>query len=141
MCIFSKQQLGFSYIEVLVATMLIAITLVPALEALQGAIAGAEVHEDLATQQYYLQSKLEEVLAKSFNQLDAAALAAGSSTVATSYSDVSGTANRRLVYLSKYDADNADSDNNGFTGVDDNLLWVRVEIENTSLSFETLTNK
>ncbi len=141
MCRYSKQQLGFSYVEVLVATVLIAITLVPALEALQGAIAGSEVHEELTTKQYYLQSKLEEVLAKSFGDLEAAALAAGSNTVATSFSDVIGAANRRIVYLSKYDVDNADSDNNYFTGVEDDLLWVRVEIENTSLSFETLTNK
>ncbi len=137
----SKRQTGFSYIEVLIATVLISITLIPALEALHGAIAGSERHKNITTQQYYLQSKLEEVLAKSFDQLDAAALAAGSNAVATSFSDVSGATNRRLVYLSKYDADNADSDNNGFTGVDEDLLWVRVEIESTSLSFETLTNK
>ena len=62
-------------------------------------------------------------------------------TVPTSYSDVSGSTDRRLVYIAKYDADNADADDDGFTGVDDEILWVRVEIENTPFEFETLTKK
>ena len=136
-----KSLKGFSYIEVLVATVLIAVTLVPALQALEGALAGSKIHEDSSTQYYFLQSKLEETLAKSFDELNTAAVAAGSATVATNFSDAIGVSNRRVVYLSKYDADNVDADNNPFTGVDDDLLWVRVEIENTSLSFETLTNK
>lgn len=134
-------QTGFSYIEVLVAAVLISVTLVPALEALQGAVLGSEIHERVTTQQYYLSSKFEEVLAKSFDELDAAAIAAGNHTVASSYSDVSGATNRRIVYLSKYDGDNIDSDNDAFTGVDDDLLWLRVEIKNTPYALETLTNK
>ena len=138
---YPKRHKGFSYIEVLIATVLIAITLVPALDALQGAMLGSAMHENATSQQYHLQSKLEEVLAKSFDELDAAAVIAGDHTVVTSFSDSIGATDRRLVYLSKYDGDNADSDNNYFTGVDKDLLWVRVEIENTSYSFETLSNK
>ena len=135
-----KQQRGISYIEVLVALVLISVTLVPALEALQGAMVGAEVHEDLTQQKFNLQSKLEDVLAKSFTELITVADIAGSNTVATSYSDAAGVTNRRLVYLAKYDVDNIDADNNPFTGVEDDILWVRVEIENSALSFETLTS-
>ncbi len=135
-----KKFSGFSYVEVLIATVLIAITLVPALEALQGSMMGSEVHENISIQQYQLQSKLEEILAKSFDELESAAIVAGSHTVATSLSDAMGVANRRVVFLSKYDGDNADSDSNPFTGMDEDLLWVRVEIENTSYSYETLTN-
>lgn len=134
-------QTGFSYVEVLVATVLISITLVPALEALQGAVSGSELHERVTIQQYHLRNKLEEVLAKSFDELDAVAIAAGSHSVASSYSDLIGATDRRLVYLSKYDGDNVDSDNDVFTGVDDDLLWLRVEIENTPYALETLTNK
>ncbi len=72
--------------------------------------------------------------------MESAAIVAGSHTVATSLSDAMGVANRRVVFLSKYDGDNADSDSNPFTGMDEDLLWVRVEIENTSYSYETLTN-
>lgn len=134
-------QMGFSYIEVLVAGVLISVTLVPALEALQGAVTGSELHERVTTQQYHLRNKLEEVLAKSFKELDIAAMAAGNHMVASSFSDTSGATDRRLVYLSKYDGDNVDSDNDAFTGVDDDLLWLRVEIENTPYALETLTNK
>jgi type II secretory pathway pseudopilin PulG len=136
-----KKIQGFSYVEVLVATVLIAITLVPALEALEGALIGSKVHETLSVQQYHLQTKLEEVLAQSFDSLNVAAAAAGSATVATSFSDGMGAINRRIVYLSRYDGDNADGDADPFTGVDNDLLWVRVEIENTAYAFETLTNK
>ncbi len=135
-----KRFSGFSYIEVLIATVLIAITLVPALEALRGSITGSEVHENISIQRYHLQSKLEEILAKSFDELESAAIVAGSNTVATSFSDAMGATDRRLVFIAKYDGDNADSDSNPFTGVDDNLLWVRAEIEGTSYSFETLIN-
>ncbi len=132
---------GFSYVEVLVATVFLAITLVPALETLEGALNGSQVHEALLTQQFHLQTKLEEVLAQSYDALDAVAVAAGSSTVPTSYSDAIGETHRRLVYLSKYDGDNVDGDGDPFTGVDDDLLWVRVEIEATEFSLETLTNR
>ena len=134
-------QQGFSYIEVLVAMVLLAITLIPALQGLEGALVGSKKHETITTQQYYLQSKFEDVLAQSFNDLDAAAIVAGSNTVPTSYSDLAGSNDRRLVFLAKYDGDNADADGDVFTGVDDNLIWVRVEIENTPYVLETLTNK
>ena len=132
-------QGGFSYIEILVATVLIAIALVPALEALQVGILGAEVHRDAAEERYHVAGKMEEMLAESFGQLDAAAAVAGSPSVVTSYSEVPGTHRRRLVYLSRYDGDNADSDDDPFTGTDDDLIWVRVEIESTAQSLESLT--
>ena len=49
-----------------------------------------------------------------------------------------GTPYRALVYLWRYDGDNADADNDPFTGIDPELLWMKVEIENSPLSFETL---
>ena len=72
--------------------------------------------------------------------MDAAALAAGDATVPTSFSDSAGTNDRRLVYLSRYDGDNADADDDPFTGVDDDLIWVRVAIENSTQALETLTS-
>ena len=75
---------GFSYIEVLVATVLLAITLVPAMQGLEGAIVGSKKHETITQQQYFLQSKFEEILTQPFDDLDAAAIAAGSSGSASS---------------------------------------------------------
>ena len=128
---------GLSQVEVLVATLLVALALVPALEALQTGILGGAVHESLATRAPHLAGKLEELLAQPFAALKAEALASGGS--ASSYSDAGGTPDRRLVFLSGYDADDADGDGDPTTGADSGLLWVRVEIEATSHVLETLT--
>ena len=45
---------GITYMEVLIATVLIVITLVPALEALQPGIAGSGIHETQAEDHYQL---------------------------------------------------------------------------------------
>ena len=42
---------------------------------------------------------------------------------------LAGTTERRLVFIARYDADNADGDGNRFTGGDAGLLWMRVSIE------------
>ena len=135
------RQAGVSYIEVLVATLLILISLGPMMDALRGAAPGAAAQEDAATQILHLTAMLEEVLAEPFTFLEAAAIAAGSETAASSYSDQAGAVNRRLVYLSLYDGDNADSDDDPFTGVDPGLMWVRTEIEGTLMSVETLLHQ
>ena len=68
-------------------------------------------------------------------------MAINNPTVAsTVYSDAAGATNRRLVYLSRYDADNADGDNDFFTGMDAGLVWVRVELEGTTQAIEGLTS-
>ena len=150
-------QQGISYIEVLVATVLIAITLVPAMQALQSGINGAGMHEDYVVDHYRLVSKFEEVLAKPFGTLLSESALAGSNTTETAYSDAAGVVKRRIVYLSFYDASNSDgdgdlftisdantdADNNPYTGidVDISLLWVRAEIEGTVHVMETLVSR
>ena len=136
---------GFSYIEVLVATVLIAIVLVPAMDALLPGMAGGGIHETRTEDHYKLLSKIEEVLAEPFADLDAAAIAAGSPTTATlSYSDTftypGGRQITRNIFLSRYDGDNADADDDPFTGVDEGLLWVQGVIAGSSLRIETLTS-
>ncbi len=134
-----RQQAGFSYLEVLVTTVLVALVMVPALDALSVGVMGARVHGILVEEQVHLASALEEVLAQAFASLDTEALAVDDSEVATGYSDAPGTTRRRLVYLARYDGDNDDGDADRFTGGDDGLLWIRVELENTELALETLT--
>lgn len=130
----SSSQSGLSYIEVLIATILVAVSLVPAVEALRGGIFGAGLHQAAAVDHYRLKAKMEEVLAEPYASLDAAAVAAGSETTPTSYSDPVGPSPRRLVYLARYDPGVP-----GFTATDTGLLWVRVDFDSRPGELETLT--
>ncbi len=138
----NKSVAGFSYIEVLVATVLIAVALVPAIEAFSPGIDSTGYSESLVEDRFQLIAKLEAVLATSFADIDTAATAAGGQTVASSYSDTvtypDGRQIIRNVFLSRYDGDNADANNNPFDGIDAGLIWVRVEIDGTPLSYESL---
>ena len=131
---------GFSYIEVLVATLLIAIALVPAIEALRTGVHGSAVHAGFAVNNFRVVDKLEETLARPFAELAAEADAVDdpNTLIPPPYSDPAGTVDRRRVFIARYDGDNADGDDDPFTGVDDGLLWVRVRINRTHYDVETL---
>lgn len=131
---YPRTQSGLSYIEVLIATILIAVSLVPAVEALRGGIFGASLHQDAAADHFELKAKMEEVLAEPYALLDAAALAAVTEKTPTSYSDPSGSSKRRLVYLARYDPGTQ-----GFTTFDTGVLWVHVRFESRAGELETLT--
>lgn len=138
-----RRQAGLSYTEVLVATVLIALLLVPALQALNTGMNSASAQQTLGEERHLLQAKLNEVLALPFATLDAAAQAAGSPATASGLSDTvtlsEGGSRARQVYLSRYDGDNADADGDPFTGADAGLIWVRVSLDGTVLATETLT--
>lgn len=131
-------QAGLSYVEALIAVSVLTLALVPALEMLQTAFTGAAAQETVVQWQQQLATRMESVLAEPFASLDDAALAAGSETTPSSYSDAAGGPDRLLVFLSRYDGDNADTDNDPFTGTDAGLLWARVAIENTPYELTTL---
>ena len=126
--------------ELLVATLLIAIMLVPALDAMQSGIQGSAIHTQLAQNQYRMISKMEQTLALPFSELLQQADLVADSTllIPEPYSDTAGTESRRLVYLARFDGDNTDADDDPFTGTDAGLLWVRVTIENGPRSLETV---
>ena len=141
---------GFSYVEVLVASTLVAIALVPAINALQSGILSTGAHQNLTVQHYQRLQKMAEIQAESYSELLAAAKAATNKSTPTSYSDAAGTNNRRVVYLALYDADadpftltdpNADLDNDLYTGSTTRLLWIRIETEGSTQSIETLMSK
>lgn len=138
----NQQQIGLSYIEVLVASVLIAVSLVPALEALQPGIQGSQIHEDNNEDHYQLVAKMEEVLAEPYIDIQAAALLAASPSTASSYSDTvtlhDGRQISRSVFLSHYDADNADADNDPFTGTEVDLIWIKVVIDNSHHALQSL---
>lgn len=136
-----KQEGGFSYTEALLAAVIVLAALVPALDALRGGLDAATVHEAAVADHYRVANRLEEVLAEPFGSLDLAAAAAGSETIPSSYSDPTGRPDRLLVFLSRYDSNNADGDGNGFTGQDDNLIWVRVSIAGTASELQALVTR
>lgn len=133
-----RMEAGLTLVEVLVAMALLAVLLVPAMRALQTGVIGADVHSDISSSYYRLTSRLEELLAEPFVDLSDAAIAAGAPTTATSYSEAAGPPGRLLIYLSLYDGDNADADNDPFTGTDSDLLWIRVDIEDTVYTLQTI---
>lgn len=134
----AKRQAGWSYGETLLAVVVLGVALAPALETLDTAFAGARVGATTALWQQRVATRLETLLAEPFASLDAAALAAGSATAPSGYSDPAGNPDRVLVFLSRYDGDNADGNGNPFDGTDAGLLWVRVAIENSPYELSTL---
>ena len=127
----SVQQRGLTLVEVLVTMVLLTIVLVPAIQALQTSMTGAAVHADLTSVHYRLMSRMEDVLAEPIASLEAAAIDAGSAFAPSSYSDAAGPPARLLVYLALFDGDNADADDDPFTGQDNGIVWVRVAAEGT----------
>ncbi len=136
----NHREAGLSYVEVLVATLLITIALVPMMEALGPGLQGAQIHRDRAGVHYALAGKLEEVLAQPFDDLDAAATAAGDYKLPTSYSDVAATVPHE-VFIWRYDVDNADADNDEFTGGEDDILWIRVATADGLTDLQTLISR
>lgn len=147
-----SRQSGLTFVEVLVAAVLLAVVLVPAIEALRTGMLGAEVHASTASDHYAALSRMEEVLAEPHSLLLTAASAAGHYKTPTGYSDTAGSAQRRVVFIGLYDADDTDGDGDPFTVPDPNLdgdndpytgyfgpLWLRVEIEGSVTAFESLT--
>ena len=131
---------GASYTEVLVATALLAIAIVPAVDSLRVGVVGSGVSRSQTVLHYRVAGRMEELLAEPFAELDAEAVALASpSTASNLYSDAAGTTDRRLVYLSRYDADDVDpADGDPFTGMDEGLLWIRVEVEASEIALERL---
>ena len=66
----AKHQRGLTYVEVLIATVLMVVALVPAIDALRPAIQGSGIHQSETALHYHLTAGLEDVLARPFGELD-----------------------------------------------------------------------
>jgi type II secretory pathway component PulJ len=122
-----KAQRGFSYVEILLSVVLLAVLLVPALEALQSAIAG-NANAALVSRHLALQDKMERVLSRPFADLYTQTYAPGGNTttsVSASLSDAVGTPARRNVVLYRYDASAA-----ALSAADTGLVFIAVYYEN-----------
>lgn len=133
------RERGFSYAEVLLSVMLLAILLVPAMQALNSAILGGS--NNLAARQFNLRNKMEEVLSKPFGKLYAETYLTGGNTitsVSASFSDASGAADRRIVVLYRFDAAT-----NALSSNDTGLLYVSVyyEAEGNANALNTLAGR
>jgi hypothetical protein len=126
-----------SYVEILIATLLITIALVPMMEALQPGLQGTQLNRQQSEIHFALKGKLESVLAEPFTDLDAAASAAGAATIATSYSDLGATVPHQL-FIWRYDIDDADNDGDVYTGGESDILWLRIASVDGSYSIQTL---
>ncbi len=133
---------GSAYVEVLVAVIVLMVCLVPALDALQTGIGSSNVSEDIVKHKHKLREHMNTLLVESFSVLDAEALVTGGPTVASPlFSEPSGSPDRVLVYLHRYDGDNADADNDPDTGGDAGLLMLRVMVEGGIQDVATLISE
>ena len=98
-------EAGFSYVEVLLATLIMTLALAPAIDGLMTGTLGASVHLEMAEEHFHVASLIEEILAQPFDRLDAEAVLVGSPLIATALCDAPGGARRRLVHLARYDGD------------------------------------
>ena len=130
-----QKRNGFSLVELLAATVLLGIVLVPALNAVQASLQTERVNRSALIDDYRLLGLAETVLAEPFERLSDAALGALQPTV---YSDAPGVVGRRLVFISAFDADNADGDDDDTTGADARILKVQVQIEGQAAVISTL---
>ena len=134
------RERGFSYVEVLLAMVLLVVLLVPAMQALQAGVANNQ-GEAVLTRELNLREKMETVLAKPFATLYAETYAPGgnsSTTVNALLSDTVGAADRRNVVLYRYDAASAALSSN-----DTGVLYIKVyyESDGSANALSTLTGK
>lgn len=127
---------GLAYLEVMVALVLIVIALVPALNALQTDTRGAPALVSIAARDALLRAKMEEVLAKPFDAVNAETFLSGGNTttsISTALSDAAGP-DRRIVILYR-------TDGTAVSASDTGLLRVRVAFEAGGTALETLKSK
>lgn len=127
---------GLAYLEVMVALVLVAMALVPALNALQIDTRGAPALVSIAARDALLRAKMEEVLAKPFDTINAETFLAGGNTttsVSTALSDAAGP-DRRIVILYR-------TDGTAVSASDTGLVRVRVAYEAGGTALETLKSK
>lgn len=130
-----RLQGGLSYVEVVVATILVVVALVPAMNALQGATIGSGVHQSEAVKQQQLQSKMEEVLARPFGELYAQTYLAGGNTVAPNAALSDGAVvGRRVVVLYRFSG-------SALTSADSGLLRIQVGFDAGGPTLDTLKGR
>ncbi len=129
---------GFSYVETLLALILLMILLVPAMNALSSALQGSAT--SVPERALSLREKMEDVLSRPYSELYAAtSISDTTSTIKTAYSDPAGTANRRVVVFYRCTTTTAHALTTSNTG----MLRVKVyfEADGSNNALETLVGR
>jgi len=139
-----RHQLGLSYIEVLIAVVIIAVCLAPATDALRDGVRSAGAQLAYTKNQQRLKSCFEVVLAKGFATLDTAAqanLGIPAAPVPAISLDPSCAndpdplhPDPLLMILYRYNG-------SAKTDEDTGLLWIKVAIEGSNLQLDTLKSR
>jgi Tfp pilus assembly protein PilV len=133
------RQHGFSYVEVLLSVILLAVLLVPALQALQSGIRDGAT-PSMAARPPLLRAKMEEVLSNPFPELYAETYVGGGNTtgINATFSDAVGATDRRVVVLYRYDVSTR-----ALSAGDTGLLYVSVyyAAESTANALNTLAGR
>ena len=128
--------MGLAYIEVIVALVIVVVALVPALNAMQSGLRGSQLLGAIAARDTSLRGKMEEVMAKPFDTLNAETFLSGGNTtasVSTALSDAAG-AERRIVILYR-------TDGSAVSASDTGLVRVRVAYEAGGTALESMRSK
>ena len=121
---------GFAYVEIMVAVLLLALCALPAANAIQNALAAADVVPAKAIELRCMRDTMETVLAEPYARL----LAAQKGTAPTAYSAAAGDGCiERKVFIGVYQ-----QNGNGDTATSTALLRVDVVSAQTNYSFTTL---
>ena len=136
----SLKQHGLTYTEVLLSAVLLAVLLVPALQALQTGVSSGATPA-MAARPPTLRAKSEEVLSHPFPDLYAETYQVGGNTgtaVSVNLSDAAGATDRRVVVIYRYDASAK-----ALSANDTGLLYVRVyyEAEGSANALNTLAGR
>lgn len=134
----TRRQQGSSYVEVIVAALLLAICLAPAIDSVTNAVReGGTPLRTTRSDILCVKSHLESVMADPYSVLLGASLAAGSLSVASSYSLAATTACPALqVYLAPYDADQL-----AYPNIDTGLLLIKVTSLDNTVALSTLATR
>ncbi len=126
---------GYSYVEVMVAALLLSLSIVPATEALRVVMGSSSENRQQLILQYAALARLESTLAQPFAALEQEASATGGTTP-SSYSDPISVPNRIVVFVAPHDIDNVPPDNDPLTDPDPGVVRVRVLVSDTTIHFE-----
>lgn len=143
--------------EVLVATAVLAIAIGPALDALIGGLGSDRVYAFEHQRSILLREKLDFVLSQEYDYLLGIAMEDQPSSTLSDTTDPAsfrrtigwqlfgedvGLVGRLLVYVRPFDAAyNGLDESDPLGGEDDDLLWVRVEVEGTDFALESISGR
>lgn len=124
-----RHRSGFSYIEVVLALLLLGVCVAPAVDAVKNAVAAPQIAEDAARALLCVNSHVEKILAEPYQNL---LNAAGDITVASTTYSLAADADcpARNVYIARYNPDATPS----FVASDTGLLYLTVSSPDPSVT-------